>query len=134
MKRLLCVAFSLFLLISLLTVSSVADDGEPPVTEEQQTELTVADDTAVDDTSSVDDVLDAESSEEPVTEESEEVDKNDDEDSYIFPETISLSPDVELAILQINSNLYFLLYGVVPLMAASVLGFLFYKWFAKTFF
>lgn len=129
MKRFLCATFSLVLLISLLTVFSVADEGEPPVTEEQQIEVTASEETSSEDVPAVED---AESSEEPLVDETGEVEETGEND--LISETIKLTPEVESAILQINANLAFLLYGVVPLLVAVAICFLFYKWFAITFF
>lgn len=135
MKRLLCVIFSLFLLISLLTVSSVADEGEQPATEEQQTEITEV----VEDFAEYSEVIEDSGEENQVIEDSEEseeekVQEETDQEEYIFPETIRLSPEVETAILRIDQNVTFGVYGVIPLIVAFVLCFMFYKWFARTFF
>ena len=129
MKRFLCASFSLVLLISLLTVFTVADDGEPPVTEEQQTELTASEETSSEDVTAVED---ADSFEEPLVDETGKVEETGEKD--FISETIKLTPEVESAILQINTNLAFFVDGIFPLLVAVAICFLFYKWFAITFF
>lgn len=149
MKRLFCVTFSIFLLIALLPVVSVADLGEDSTTEQQPIETfeyiepiaEIEDDSGED----VEEIPDETSestltdSDIPADEESVEEDKSsetakeENEESNYYTETMSLSPDIEAAIFQIRDNLLFLNYGVIPLICSSVMAYLFYKFVMNTF-
>lgn len=149
MKRFFCVTFSIFLLIALLPVVSVADLGEESTTEQQpietfediepiagiedgsgENEEDIPDETSESTLTDSDIPADEESAEE---EKSFETAKEESEESNYYMETMSLSPDIEAAIFQIRDNFFFLNYGVIPLICSSVVAYLFYKFVMNTF-
>lgn len=63
-----------------------------------------------------------------------EVSEDDEDDTeYYIPDTVSLSDEVEEAIIGTYHLMVFLIYGVIPLIFVSGVAYLFYRFIARTF-